>query len=77
MRIATSTTFVWYISVGIPGYFFVTFSDVIEMLEYLSILGGSATICIFPQWTDGLRPLPPLTMTEMKLLTNTIGQVLL
>lgn len=39
-------------------------NDHIEMLEHLSIL-GSAVICTSPQWTDGLHPLPTLTMTEV------------
>ena len=39
-------------------------NDHIEMLEHLSIL-GSAVICTSPQWTDGLHPLPTLTITEI------------
>ena len=39
-------------------------NDHIEMLEHLSIL-GSAFICTSPQWTDGIHPLPMLTMTEI------------
>lgn len=39
-------------------------NDHMEMLEHLSIL-GSAVICTSPQWTDGLHPLPTLTMTEV------------